>query len=185
MLKPASGSIIREGISSCTLCQQFPEDHVTGSTLAREAESYGIGAERALKIAGLNGRGEEDPFRLSRGELRRFQIACLSLRDWDLIVFDEPFSGLDCHEKKRESRRISSLSSGIVIVFTHEQRYLPKTDYLWEMQEGVLTYLGKVPEALPHWKTAPAHVRMLLLKGITPANLTEEDLREGLCRMQG
>jgi energy-coupling factor transport system ATP-binding protein len=185
VLKPSSGVVLREGISSCMLCQQFPEYHVIGSTLAKEAESYGIAAEKALDMAGLSGRGEEDPFRLSRGELRRFQIACLSLRDWDLIVFDEPFSALDCHEKQKESRRISALSSRIVIVFTHEQRYLPRTDYLWEMRDGVLNYLGRVPEALPFWETAPFHVRTLLLKGIIPANLTEEDLREALCRMQG
>jgi energy-coupling factor transport system ATP-binding protein len=182
---PLSGQILREGISSCMLCQQFPEYHVTGPTLAKEAESYGIVAEKALDMAGLMGREEEDPFRLSRGELRRFQIACLSLRDWDLIVFDEPFSALDCREKQKESRRISTLSSRIVIVFTHEQRYLPKTDYLWEMREGVLNYLGTVPQALPLWETAPGHIRMLLENGIIPANLSEEDLLEGLCRMRG
>lgn len=185
VLNPSEGETIREGISSCMLCQQFPEYHITGHTLAREAESYGIASEKALDIAELSGRGEEDPFSLSRGELRRFQIACLSLRDWDLIVFDEPFSALDCQEKQKERRRISTLSSRIVIVFTHEQRYLPKTDYLWEMRDGVLNYLGRVPEALPLWETAPVHVRMLLSKGIIPANLTEEDLTEGLCRMQG
>jgi energy-coupling factor transport system ATP-binding protein len=167
------------------LCQQYPEYHVTGSTLAKEAESYGIVAKNALETAGLPGRGDDDPFSLSRGELRRFQIACLSLRDWDLIVFDEPFSALDCQGKQKESQRISALSSRIVVVFTHEQRYLPRTDYLWEMRDGVLNYLGTVPEALPFWETAPVHVRMLLEKGIIPANLTEEDLEEGLCRMQG
>jgi energy-coupling factor transport system ATP-binding protein len=184
VLNPSSGEIIREGISSSILCQQFPDYHVLGSTLAKEAESYGVAAEKALDRAGLSGRGEEDPFILSRGELRRFQIACLSLRDWDLMVFDEPFSALDCQEKQKESRRISALSSGIVIVFTHEQRYLPKADHLWEMREGVLKYLGTVPEALPFWETAPSHIRMLLEKGIIPANLTEEAMREGLCRMQ-
>jgi energy-coupling factor transport system ATP-binding protein len=182
---PSSGEVIREGISSCMFCQQYPEYHVIGSTLKKEAESCGVTAEKALDMAGLSGRGEDDPFRLSRGELRRFQIACLSLRDWDLLVFDEPFSGLDCREKQKESQRISALSSRIVVVFTHEQRYLPRTDYLWEVRDGVLMYRGTVPEALPYWETAPFHVRMLLEKGIIPANLTEEDLEEGLCRMQG
>jgi energy-coupling factor transport system ATP-binding protein len=184
VLNPSSGKIIREGISSSMLCQQFPEYHVTESTLAKEAESYGVSAGKAMTAAGLSGMGEEDPFRLSRGELRRFQIACLSHRDWDLLVFDEPFSALDCKEKQNVSRRISSISSGIVVVFTHEQRYLPRTDFLWEMQDGVLRFLGTVPGAIPHWKTAPSHVRLLLGMGIVPANLTEEDLMEGMCRMQ-
>lgn len=184
VLNPSSGKIIREGISSSMLCQQFPEYHVTESTLGKEAESYGVSAVKALETAGLSGMGEVDPFRLSRGELRRFQIACLSLRDWDLLVFDEPFSALDCGEKQKVSKWLSSFSSGIVMVFTHEQRYLPKTDFLWEIQEGVLKFLGTVPDAISHWETAPPHVRMLLGMGIIPANLTEEDLMEGMCRMQ-
>ncbi len=185
VLNPASGEIIREEISSCMFCQQFPDYHVTGSTLAKEAESYGVAAEKALDVSRLSGRDQEDPFRLSRGELRRFQIACLSLRDWDLLVFDEPFSGLDCQEKQKESRRLSALSSKIVIVFTHGQRYLPRTDYLWEMRDGVLKFLGPVPEALPSWETAPFPIRMLLERGMIPSNLSEEDLEDALCRMQG
>lgn len=182
---PASGRVVREGISSCMLCQQFPEYHVTEPTLAKEARSYGIGVDEALSIAGLSRRGGEDPLSLSRGELRRFQLACLSLRDWDLLILDEPFSALDCQEKHRECRRISALSSRIVVVFTHEQRYFPRTDFLWEIRNGVLHHLGAVPAAIPEWQTAPPFVRKLLSEGVVPWNLTEEDLREASCRIHG
>lgn len=183
--EPTSGRVIREGISSSMLCQQFPEYHVTEPTLVKEARSYGVGAEDALGIAGLSRRGSEDPLRLSRGELRRFQLACLSLRDWDLLVLDEPFSGLDCREKLKENGRISHLSSRIVVVFTHEQRYFPRTDFLWELRNGVLHELGAVPAAIPAWQTAPPVVRRLLSKGIVPDNLTDEDLRDASCRIHG
>jgi len=167
------------------LCGRYPASWDPPDNRAGWIRENDSGRDHIRGAEPLVRRGNDDPFRLSRGELRRFQIACLSLRDWDLLVFDEPFSGLDCREKQKESRRISALSSRIVLVFTHEQRYLPRTDYLWEMRDGVLNYLGTVPEALPFWETAPVHVRMLLEKGIIPANLTEEDLEEGLCRMQG
>lgn len=185
LLEPTSGELVLDGISSWMLCQQFPEYHVIGATLEKEAQSYGVVPELALDRAGLTGRGGEDPFCLSRGELRKLQFSCLSLCDRDLFVWDEPYSALDCRQKQRVAQHLSTRSSGITILFTHEQRYFPKTDYLWEMCDGVLKYVGKVPEALPWWEHAPSHIRFLIGKGVIPANLTEEDLGEALCRMQG
>ena len=185
LLEPTSGELVLDGISSWMLCQQFPEYNIVGSTLEKEAESYGVVPEQALDRAGLAGRGREDPFCLSRGELRRFQFSCLSLCDRDLFVLDEPYSALDWREKQRAARHLSTRSSAITILFTHEQRFLPKTDYLWEMCDGVLNFLGKVPEALPLWEHAPSHIRSLIGKGVIPANLTEEDLEEALCRIPG
>jgi energy-coupling factor transport system ATP-binding protein len=184
MLLPGSGRVLREGISSGTRSLQYPEYHVTGATLAKEAASYGVSPEEALENAGLSGRGEDDPFILSRGELKRFHLSCLSLRRWDLLVLDEPFSALDCRGKKRECERIPALSPGIVLVCTHAQQHLPRTDFLWEMRDGNLHALGKVPDALPFWQTAPKTVRTLVSQGCVPANLTDRDLEEALCRMR-
>jgi len=183
-LAPGSGRVHREGIGSTTLSLQYPEYHVTGATLAKEAASYGVSPDDALSRAALSGRGADDPFILSRGELKWFHLACLSLRRWDLLVLDEPFSALDCRGKKRACEQIALLSPGIVLVCTHEQQHLPRTDFLWEMQNGDLHYLGKVPEALPRWQTAPKAVRTLLSQGCIPANLTDRDLGEALCRIR-
>ena len=183
-LAPGSGRVYREGITSTTLSLQYPEYHVTGATLEKEAASYGVSPGEALSRAGLCGRGEDDPLTLSRGELKWFHLACLSLRRWDLLVLDEPFSALDCLGKKRACEQIALFAPGIVLVCTHEQQHLPRTDFLWEMRNGDLYFLGKVPEALPLWQTAPKAVRTLLSRGCVPANLTDHDLGEALCRMR-
>jgi energy-coupling factor transport system ATP-binding protein len=114
--------------------------------------------------------------------LKRFHLACLSLRDWDLLVLDEPFSALDCQEKRRQCRAIGQNRKGIVLVFTHEQHILPRTDYLWEINEERLDFLGRLPDAVRIWRHPPAPLKQLRDTGVIPANLTEEDLLEAACR---
>jgi energy-coupling factor transport system ATP-binding protein len=184
MLLPGSGRITVEGVRTRTLSFQHPEYHLTSLTLAEEAESYGVNPGLALSQAGFDGEGERDPFSLSRGELKRYHLTCLSLRSWDLLILDEPFSALDCSEKRRQCRTIEKNRSGIVLVLTHEQQMLPRTDYLWELTGGTVACLGRVPEALASWKSPPASVRHLLERGVVPANLREEDLLEAACRIR-
>jgi energy-coupling factor transport system ATP-binding protein len=182
VLDPDSGSISDSGIYRRTLSLQYPEYHVTGSSLAGEAASYGLEPGQALLRAGLDGQEGRDPLSLSRGELKRFYLACLSLRDWDLLILDEPFSALDCEEKRRQCRVIEQNRKGIVLVFTHEQHILPRTDYLWEINGGRLESLGRLPDAVREWRSPPGPLKDLLDRGIIPANLTEEDLLEAVCR---
>jgi energy-coupling factor transport system ATP-binding protein len=181
VLEPDSGRVTSAGVQSRTLSLQYPEYHITGATLAHEASSYGVEPVRALSLAGLDGQGGKDPLSLSRGELKRFHLTCLSLRTWDLLILDEPFSALDCQEKRQQCRMIERNRSGIVLVFTHEQHILPRTDYLWELDGRNLNFLGRVPEAIRHWKFPPMPLRYLLGRGIIPANLMEEDLLEAAC----
>jgi energy-coupling factor transport system ATP-binding protein len=185
ILKPDSGEITTMEIRTKTLSFQYPEYHLTGATLGQEAASYSIDPDLALSQAGLEGQGGRDPFSLSRGELKRYQLTCLSLRSWDLLILDEPFSALDCRQKRRQCSMIEKNRSGIVLVFTHEQQILPSIDYLWELEEGNLTLLGRVPEAFSSWKNPPVSVRYLLEHGRVPANLREEDLLEAACRNRG
>jgi energy-coupling factor transport system ATP-binding protein len=185
LLIPDTGSVEYEGIRSHTLSFQHPEYHITGSTLREEARSYGVDPSAACAWAGLSGREDEDPFRLSRGELKLFQLSCLLMRPWDLFILDEPFSALDCRAKRAVCRGIEENKSAIVLVITHEQRIFPRTDYLWEIRSGRLACLGAVPGAIAAWESAPGPVRMLREQGIIPANLTYDDLLEAACRMHG
>lgn len=183
LLHPDAGMVQHDDIRSHTLSFQYPEYHVTGSTLAGEAESYGVDPSAACARAGLAGRSGEDPFRLSRGELKLFQLSCLLMRRWDLLILDEPFSALDCRAKLEVCRWIDENRSGIVLVITHEQHILPRTDELWEMRSGSLIDLGTLPGAIAAWESAPGPIRMLRERGSIPANLTRDDLLEAACRM--
>lgn len=141
ILPPDEGSVLRVGIARSSVLFQFPEWHVTERSLRGEAGSFGVDAGAALALAGLPGMGERDPLSLSRGELKRFLLACLLLRGDDLLVLDEPYSGLDCPGKAWLCRALEEAGAGrgrIVVVCTHERHFLPRADSAWEFSGHTL-----------------------------------------------
>lgn len=184
VLVPYSGEVLSEDIGSVMLSQQFPEYHTTSATLAGEVSSWGLDPGEVLPAAGLSGRGSDDPFAISRGELKRLHLGCVLAGDHDLLILDEPFSCLDCIGKKMVCDRIQERARGITLVFTHEQWILPRVRELWEIREGRLVGLGRVPEAIRYWRSAPRIIAKLIAAGRLPANISEADIREAACGTQ-
>jgi energy-coupling factor transport system ATP-binding protein len=180
---PVSGTIEKEGISSQMISFQFPEYHITGSTLAEECRSWGLDPSVILSHEQISRTLDSDPFTLSRGELKRLHLSCILEKDYDLLILDEPFSSLDCSEKERYCRIFSQKSQGITFILTHEQSIFPRVDYIWEICEGKLICLGRTPDAIQHWDQAPPVIKKLIRSGRAPDNLTPEDLLEATCRM--
>ena len=86
--------------------------------LARPADA----ARAALEAAGLAGRADDSPRRLSRGLLQRAAIARALLHAPRVLLLDEPFTALDAASADRlrgmlEARRAEGL--GLVIVTHH------------------------------------------------------------------
>jgi energy-coupling factor transport system ATP-binding protein len=102
--------------------------------------------------------------------------------DYELLVLDEPFSSLDCTEKERVCEEITRRSGGITIIFTHEQGIFPRVDCLWEIENGELICLGRVPDALSRWDHAPPVIKNLVAAGKIPENIAPLDLMEAACR---
>lgn len=182
LLSPSNGSVEREGIASQMVMFQSPEYHITGSTLEEECKSWGADPGKVLAFAGLAGKNDVDPLRLSRGELKQLILACILSRPYDLLILDEPFSSLDCREKERLCRTLSLRSAGITILFTHEQAFFPEVDRLWEICSGTLWDRGSIPQALLSWQHAPRIIKTLIEKGKIPANISHDDLLEAVCR---
>ncbi|MBN1460246.1 MAG: ATP-binding cassette domain-containing protein [Armatimonadetes bacterium] len=59
----------------------------------------------SLAAVGFSGREEEDPFSLTKGERQRVAVASVLAGRPDVIIFDEPTTGLD----ERESRAMMAL----------------------------------------------------------------------------
>lgn len=182
LVRPDGGSVQRSGSRKSILSLQFPEYHTTGITLDDEIRSWGLDPRTILESTSLEGRGEQDIMVLSRGELKRLHLGCVLSSDADLLILDEPFSALDCREKRGVCRRIAERQAGIIIICTHEQTWLPSVDYIWEMNEGMLVSRGSVPGALSEWGLAPPHITALLEKGIVPENISPEAVLEAACR---
>jgi energy-coupling factor transport system ATP-binding protein len=180
--RPAKGRVDKFGIRSALLSLQFPEYHVTGTTPREEVRSWHLPPEQVLEDCGLADIQDEEIETLSKGELKALHLACVLFRDDDVLVLDEPFSTLDPYGKRWVCDRISQRKMGITIVMTHEQSFFPRVDYIWEMADGKITYVGRVPECLPRWLHAPAPLRRLLEQGIVPSNISREDIREAACR---
>jgi energy-coupling factor transport system ATP-binding protein len=182
LLSPAEGCIVRDGISSSMISLQFPEYHVTGSTVAEECRSWGLDGESILRNVNLLDKRDVAPLTLSRGELKRLHLACVLAKQYDLLLLDEPFSSLDAREKERACEHLSSRKGGITILFTHEQTIFPRVDHIWEIEQGVLIDRGELPDALTRWAHAPALIKKIISTGRSLKNISPLDLQEAVCR---
>jgi energy-coupling factor transport system ATP-binding protein len=182
LLLPADGRVVREGIESSMISLQFPEHHVTGATVAEECTSWGLESRSVLSEIHLMDKQDCAPLALSRGELKRLDLACVLAKKYDLLLLDEPFSSLDAGEKERVCEQLTRRTGGITILFTHEQTTFPRVDHLWEIQKGELADCGKMPDALSRWQHAPALIKKLIVSGKYLKNISPADLREAGCR---
>ncbi len=182
LIKPDSGEIYCSGVEKILLLMQFPEHHLTKLKVDDEIRSWGLEPDVVLEVSGLFGMGRKDPMKLSRGELKRLLLSCIFLKDSDLLILDEPFSTLDPVWKEKFCRD-EFFKKKITIIFTHEQSFLPKADFIWEIEDGRLLFRGEVPKCLPLWKGAPDYIKKTLQIGLLPKNIRFEDVREALCRM--
>ena len=181
ILLASSGTVKKEGIKSQMMSFQFPEYHITGTTVREECESWGLDPSPLLTTIGLSKKHTEDPLRLSRGELKRLHLACILSRNYDLLILDEPFSSLDVFEKQRICMILSGKTDGITILFTHEQSVFPRTDYIWEIQDGELHLCGSLPACLTRWQHAPPVIKALIERGKTPENISLKHLEAAAC----
>ena len=109
---------------------QDPDDQLFSNTVAEDVAfgpvHMGLGpsevserVESAMADVGLSGFGDRAPYHLSGGEKRRSAIATvLSMRP-DIIVADEPSSGLDPRARRELIRLIDSLPQ-TMLVATHD-----------------------------------------------------------------
>lgn len=183
LIEPEKGSIEHKEIKNILLSMQFPEYHLTKTTVESEIVSWNLNPKEILKISCLDGKENYDPINLSRGELKRLHLACILSKNPDLLILDEPFSTLDPVWKEKFCKS-QEIRKKITVIFTHEQSVLPKADFIWEIQNGILKYLGPVPECLIKWKSAPEYIKIALKKGVIPENIRLEDTLEALCRTQ-
>ena len=112
---------------------QFPESQLFAETVLEDIafgpQNFGVSKEEAeqralesLRLVGLSDElRDQNPFDLSRGQMRRVAIAGILAMQPDILVLDEPTAGLDPQGRKELMSLFKQLHlSGITIVLvTH------------------------------------------------------------------
>ena len=111
---------------------QNPDHQIFANTVRDEvafgARNYGFAEETvrvkvdtALTETGLSGRDLEDPFNLTRGERQQLAVASVLVTDPEILVLDEPTTGLDYHGQHAILSLIRRLneSGRTVVIITH------------------------------------------------------------------
>ena len=111
---------------------QNPDHQIFANTVRDEvafgARNYGFSEEEvgekvdgALAETGLSGRDLEDPFNLTRGERQQLAVASVLATDPEILVLDEPTTGLDYHGQVAILNLVRRLneSGRTVVMITH------------------------------------------------------------------
>ncbi len=111
---------------------QNPDHQIFANTVQEEvafgARNYGLPEETvrekvgaALAVTGLAGRELADPFNLTRGERQQLAVASVLATDPEILVLDEPTTGLDYHGQVAILNLIRRLneSGRTVVMITH------------------------------------------------------------------
>jgi energy-coupling factor transport system ATP-binding protein len=98
-------------------------DEVAFGPKIREMEEGEIEerVEEALAAVSLQGRGGEDPFGLTKGERQRVAVASVLAVRPEVLILDEPTTGLDYAEQRSMMDLVSNLNEAgsTIIVVTH------------------------------------------------------------------
>lgn len=109
----------------------------------------------ALAAVGLEGYEEEDPFGLTKGERQRVAVASILAGRPEVVILDEPTTGLDYAEQRSMMELVRRLneSGSTIIVVTHTMWVVAEYAHrAVVMRDGRVALSGSVREVLSHEK---------------------------------
>ena len=143
LLRPAEGEVLIDGEPTRSqtlraLAQrvgyvfQNPDHQIFAPTVSEEVafaprnfglhpEEVGARVSESLAAVGFSGREEDDPFSLTKGERQRVAVASVLAGRPDVLIFDEPTTGLDDRESRSMMALIDDLNrrGHTIVLVTH------------------------------------------------------------------
>jgi energy-coupling factor transport system ATP-binding protein len=164
LLRPTSGTVIVCGMNAADervtrlaekagLVFQNPDTMLFEDTVEKEMQfgMKNIGIDPAasqerirevLEMVGLGGRLSQFPRAMSRGERQRLAIACVIAMKPDVIILDEPTTGLDPAEADRIMHILRTLaeSGHTVLMVSHDMSIVARhAQRIIHMDKGIIT----------------------------------------------
>lgn len=113
-------------------------------------------AQKTLEGLGLSALENRVAYRLSGGEKRMVALATVLAMNPDLLILDEPTTGLDEATGHRITHLLESIDKACLIV-SHEYEFLSlTTDVFYGMESGQVKYLGDSSALHTHVHFHPA-----------------------------
>jgi energy-coupling factor transport system ATP-binding protein len=143
LLQPATGRVIIEGKNRAQMRPaetarevayvfQNPDHQIFAATVQEEVafgpRNFGLAdgeirrrCDEALEAVGLLSERQSDPFLLSKGERQRLAVASVLVLRPQMLILDEPTTGLDHREQLRMMALVRDLNrAGIaIVIITH------------------------------------------------------------------
>lgn len=171
LIRPSSGEVLLDGVEvgedlprarqRAGLVFQDADNQIVGQSVIRDAafgpqnlrlprEEVELRVREALDAVGLEGFDERRPYTLSGGEKRRLAVAGVVAMRPDLLILDEPFTGLDWPGCADLLEILIHLNAGgtAMVVITHDlEKVLAHAGRLVLMNRGCIVG-DDTPEAL-------------------------------------
>jgi len=172
-LKPSEGAIFLNGTSmrydarslrevrrTVGMVFQNPDDQLFAPTVKQDV-SFGplnlkLSMEEAerkvsesLKIVGMTGFEKNPPHHLSTGQKKRVAIAGILAMDPEILIFDEPLSGLDPHAQADLIEMLDEFNAEgkTIVISTHDVNLASTwTDEIYLLQKGEVYAAGSPRE---------------------------------------
>ncbi len=154
------------------LCFQYPEYQIFEDTVFNEIafgpKQMGLDAEeikkrvyKSMDILGIKRKYEnKSPFDLSGGQKRRVAIASIIAMKPEVLILDEPCSGLDPKGRERILNIIKDyqrLEGNTVLFVSHSMEDVAKiADRVLVLNKGSVAYCGSVSEVYSHGRELQA-----------------------------
>lgn len=108
-----------------------------------------INVQKAIETVGLSGKEHLDPFMLSRGEREKVAVASVLSVIPEILILDEPTTGLDWTEKKQTMEMLRKLNEEgrTVLIITHSMDIVAEyANTVIAMNDGEIVFYGDVCE---------------------------------------
>jgi len=200
LLKPTAGKVLLRGknVSRMRISEvardvgfvfQNPDNQVFCETIEQEVrfgpENLGYSEKQierlvtsAIETVDLAAKKSSDPFCLTKGERQRTAIASTLACDPEILILDEPTTGLDYFQERKVMSMLSSLNSqGKTVIFiTHSLHLVPEyARRVIAFVKGGIVYDGPVRAFFE-----PQNRELLAQAGLVPPKIVELSHRFGM-----